>query len=101
LRLWRGVKIVKDQSKKQLGNASKKEDFDAELLGNEVEITLQGGGVLRGRVVSSSRYWLEIEFNGWPVYVNKPYVMIVKPLREMGRKNAGVTQHNAVQYSKA
>jgi len=46
------------------------EDLDSELLGREVEVALQSGGVLRGRVVTATRYWLKLELGGGCVYVS-------------------------------
>ena len=49
------------------------EDLDSELLGREVEVVLQSGGVLRGRVAVATKYWLKLELGGRCVYVNKSF----------------------------
>jgi hypothetical protein len=53
------------------GNRSEErpEDLDSELLGREVEVMLQSGGVLRGRVAVATKYWLKLELGGRCVYV--------------------------------
>uniref|UniRef100_A0A7J3XXC1 Uncharacterized protein n=1 Tax=Thermogladius calderae TaxID=1200300 RepID=A0A7J3XXC1_9CREN len=56
------------------------EDLDGELLGREVEVVLKNGGVLRGRVVSTSSYWVKVESSGIPLYVNKPFIVFVRAL---------------------
>jgi RNase P/RNase MRP subunit p29 len=63
------------------GNRSEErpEDLDSELLGREVEVVLQSGGVLRGRVAAATRYWLKLELGGRCVYVNKSFTVFVRP----------------------
>jgi hypothetical protein len=55
------------------------EDLDSEPLGREVEVVLQSGGVLRGRVAATTRYWLKLELGGRCVYVNKSFTVFVRP----------------------
>jgi sRNA-binding regulator protein Hfq len=57
----------------------KPEDLDRELLNKEIEVVLQNGGVLRGRVVATSSYWIKLEFSNKHVYVNKPYIVLIRP----------------------
>jgi sRNA-binding regulator protein Hfq len=54
------------------------EDLDCELLGKEVEVVLKNGGVLRGRVVSTSSYWVKIESSSAALYINKPFIIYVR-----------------------
>lgn len=56
------------------------EDLDWELLGREVEVVLRNGGVLRGRVVSTSSYWVKIESSSAALYINKPFIVYVRVL---------------------
>jgi len=56
------------------------EDLDWELLGKEVEVVLKNGGVLRGRVVSTSSYWVKIESSSVALYINKPFIVYVRVL---------------------
>jgi sRNA-binding regulator protein Hfq len=56
------------------------EDLDCELLGKEVEVVLKNGGVLRGRVVSTSSYWVKIESSSIALYINKPFIVYVRVL---------------------
>jgi len=70
---------VVQTSEKLRKRNSKNEDLDEELLGREVEAVLQNGGVLRGRVVATSSYWIKLEFGNKHVYVNKPYIVLIRP----------------------
>jgi hypothetical protein len=54
------------------------EDLDSELLGREVEVVLQSGGVLRGGVAAATSYWLKLELGGRCVYVNRPFTAFVR-----------------------
>ena len=56
------------------------EDLDCELLGKEIEVILKNGGVLRGRVVSTSSYWVKIESSSVALYINKPFIVYVRVL---------------------
>jgi sRNA-binding regulator protein Hfq len=71
---------VVQASEKLRKRNSKNEDLDEELLSREVEAVLQNGGVLRGRVVATSSYWIKLEFSNKHVYVNKPYIVLIRPL---------------------
>jgi len=70
---------VVQTSEKLRKRNSKNEDLDEELLGKEVEVALQNGGILKGRLVASSNYWVKIELSGKHVYVNKPHIVLIKP----------------------
>lgn len=56
------------------------QDLDSELLNKEVEVVLKSGGVLRGRVVSTSSYWLKLGFSNRYIYINKPHIVYIRPL---------------------
>jgi small nuclear ribonucleoprotein (snRNP)-like protein len=58
----------------------KPEDLDWELLNKEVELVLKSGEVLRGRVVSTSSYWLKIESSNATLHINKPSIVYVRVL---------------------
>jgi sRNA-binding regulator protein Hfq len=60
----------------------KPEDLDCELLGREVEVYLENGGVLRGRVVSASNYWVKVESGGVQLYINKRFIVFVRALEQ-------------------
>jgi hypothetical protein len=70
--------MIQASGKRRWGSG-KPEDLDEELLGKEVEVALQDGGILKGRLVTSSNYWVKIELSGKPVYVNKPHIVLIKP----------------------
>ena len=58
----------------------KPEDLDWELLNKEVEVVLKSGEVLRGRVVSTSIYWLKIDSSNETLHINKPFIVYVRVL---------------------
>jgi hypothetical protein len=60
-----------------------KEGFNPELMDKDVEIEQAKSSnvvVMRGRVVDVSKYWLKIIVNGEVVYLNKAFVISIKPL---------------------
>jgi hypothetical protein len=60
-----------------------KDGFDIELLGQDVEAEVVKGMsvvVIRGKVVDVSKYWLKLLVNGEVVYLNKAYILSIKPL---------------------
>jgi hypothetical protein len=60
-----------------------KEGFDPDLLGKEVEIEqLRGQNVVvvRGKVEDVSKYWLRLLVNGETLYLNKAFIISIKPL---------------------
>ena len=73
----------KSQAKPETRQASKRQrmrdGFDDEWVGKDVEVE-QVKGVIRGRVVDVSKYWLKIIVNGEVVYLNKAYIASIKPL---------------------
>jgi hypothetical protein len=60
-----------------------KEGFDPDLLGKDVEAEQVRGQnviIIRGKVVDVSKYWLKLLVNGEVVYINKAFVISIKPL---------------------
>lgn len=68
------------ESEKQKVKEKKLEDLDAEIIGRDVEVALQSLGVVRGRVVAASRYWIKLEFNNKAIYINKPFIICIRPV---------------------
>jgi hypothetical protein len=66
------------ENEKQRVKEKKLEDLDVELIGRDAEVALQSLGVLRGRVVATSRYWIKLEFNNKAIYINKPFIVYIK-----------------------
>jgi hypothetical protein len=59
-----------------------KEDFGNEWINKEVEGKIVEGAnvnVIRGRVVDVSKYWLKLFVNNQILYLNKAYVVSIKP----------------------
>jgi sRNA-binding regulator protein Hfq len=71
--------MIQASGKRRWGSG-KPEDLDEELLGKEVEVVLHNGGTLRGRLIASSSYWIKLEFGNKHVHVNKPYIVLIRPL---------------------
>jgi acetolactate synthase small subunit len=74
-----------------------RDGFDDEWLGKDVEVE-QVKGVIRGRVVDVSKYWLKLLVNGEVVYINKAYIASIKPAvikDTAGGGNAGAGQSRA------
>jgi len=60
-----------------------KEDFGNEWINKEVEGKIVEGAnvnVIRGRVIDVSKYWLKIAVDGQTLYLNKAYVVSIKPV---------------------
>jgi hypothetical protein len=60
-----------------------KEDFGNEWINKEVEGKIVEGAnvsIIRGRVVDVSKYWLKLFVNNQVVYLNKAYVLSIKPV---------------------
>jgi hypothetical protein len=60
-----------------------KDDFGGEWLNKDVEIECvkgQTAEVIRARVEDVSRYWIKISVNGQVLYLNKAYVISIKPV---------------------
>jgi hypothetical protein len=92
-----GKAQVKQQQQRQQpqGKVQVKEGFDPDLVDKDVEIEQIRGQnvvVIRGRVVDVSKYWLKLVVNGETVYLNKAFVISIKPLvvkNGAGGSNAG------------
>jgi hypothetical protein len=60
-----------------------KEGFDPDLADKDVEIEQVKGAnvvVIRGRVVDVSKYWYKLVVNGETLYLNKAYILSIKPV---------------------
>jgi len=72
-----------------------RDDFGHEWLNKVVEAEqVKGAGmvVIRGRVTDVSKYWLKIAVDGQTLYVNKAFILSIKPLEmkdSQGGPNAG------------
>jgi hypothetical protein len=72
-----------------------KEGFDLDLLGKDVELEQVKGQnvvVVRGKVEDVSKYWLRLLVNGETLYINKAFIISIKPLvikNAPGGSNAG------------
>jgi hypothetical protein len=59
-----------------------KDGFDPEWLDKDVEIECVKGHIveeIRGRIVDVSRYWLKLFVNNKILYLNKAYILSIKP----------------------
>jgi len=68
-----------------------RDGFDDEWLDKDVEVE-QVKGMIRGKVVGVSKYWLKIAVDGQTIYVNKAFILSIKPLEMkdgQGGPNAG------------
>jgi hypothetical protein len=71
-----------------------RDGFDDEWVGKDVEVE-QVKGVIRGKIIDVSRYWLKMVADGQTLYVNKAYVVSIKPAEMkdgQGGGNAGAGQ---------
>ena len=57
------------------------EDFSTEYLHKPVEVGLANNTKLVGSILDASKYWFKLLVNGETIYVNKAYVMYVKPIQ--------------------
>lgn len=57
------------------------EDFSVEYLHKNVEVGLANNAKLVGSILDASKYWFKVLVNGETIYVNKAYVMYVKPIQ--------------------
>jgi hypothetical protein len=60
-----------------------KEGFDPDILGKDVELEQMKGQnvvVIRGKVEDVSKYWLKLLVNGETLYLNKAFIISIKPL---------------------
>ena len=85
------------------GRQQPRDDFGHEWLNKVVEAEqVKGAGVvvIRGRVTDVSKYWLKIAVDGQTLYVNKAYVVSIKPVEMkdgQGGPNAGAGGQSARQ----
>jgi len=59
-----------------------RDDFSDEWVGKEVEGRVVEGAnvvVLRGRVIDVSKYWIKLFVNNQILYLNKAYILSIKP----------------------
>jgi hypothetical protein len=71
---------VKSQSSKRGEREARFEDLDQELLGKEIEVALQSYGTFYGKLVASSKFWIKLDMRGKAVYINKPFIVFIKPV---------------------
>jgi hypothetical protein len=65
----------------QRGGASKDlADFSNEYAGLKLSIKVEGLGEVEGRLLKASRYWFKLLTSSGVLYVNKAYVIAIKPL---------------------
>ena len=60
-----------------------RDDFGDEWLGKDVEIERVKGQVveeIRGKILDISRYWLKLFVNNQILYLNKAYILSIKPV---------------------
>jgi hypothetical protein len=55
-------------------------DFSNEYSGLKLSLKVEGLGDVEGRLLKASRYWFKLLTNDGVLYVNKAYVISVKPL---------------------
>jgi hypothetical protein len=71
------------QPNKQQPRPQAKEGFDPDLADKDVEIEQVRGAnvvVIRGRVLDVSKYWLKLLVNGETLYLNKAFIISIKPV---------------------
>ena len=73
-----------------------RDDFGEEWKDKDVEIEHVKGQVvstIKGKVVDVSKYWLKLFVNNQILYLNKAYVLFIKPVEiesgGLGGNNAG------------
>jgi hypothetical protein len=84
------------QSEKQRRERRARDDYGDEWLNKDVEIECVRGTnvtIFRARVVDVSKYWLKVIVNDQILYLNKAYVLSIKPAEieggALGGDNAG------------
>jgi len=55
-------------------------DFSDEYTGLKLSIKVEGLGEVEGRLLKASRYWLKVITTEGVLYINKAYVISIKPL---------------------
>jgi len=78
------VKPEAKPSQRQQGKQRRgtRDDFGDEWVGKEVEGRVVEGAnvvVLRGRVIDVSKYWIKLFVNNQILYLNKAYILSIKP----------------------
>jgi hypothetical protein len=74
------------------GRQQPRDDFGYEWLDKVVEAEqVKGAGVvvIRGRVTDVSKYWLKIVVDGQTLYVNKAFILSIKPLEMKDGQGGG------------
>jgi RNase P/RNase MRP subunit p29 len=69
------------------------DDFGHEWLGKDVEIERVKGQVveeIRGRILDISKYWLKLFVNNQVLYLNKAFILSIKPAEIGGGASGGV-----------
>ena len=74
-----GQRQPRPQQPRQRGRGP--EDFSTEYLHKAVEVGLANNTKLVGSILDASKYWFKVLVNGETIYVNKAYVMYVKPIQ--------------------
>ncbi len=65
------------------GRQQPRDDFGHEWLGKDVEIECVKGQVveeIRGKILDISKYWLKLFVNNQVVYLNKAFILSIKPV---------------------
>jgi len=55
-------------------------DFSDEYHGLRLSLKVEGLGEVEGRLLKASRYWFKLLTNDGVLYLNKAYVISIKPL---------------------
>jgi hypothetical protein len=55
-------------------------DFSNEYSGLRLSLKVEGLGEVEGRLLKASRYWFKLLTSNGVLYVNKAYVISIKPL---------------------
>jgi hypothetical protein len=74
------------------GRQQPRDDFGYEWLDKVVEAEqVKGTGVvvIKGRVTDVSKYWLKIVVDGQTLYVNKAFILSIKPLEMKDGQGGG------------
>jgi len=65
------------------GRQQPRDDFGHEWLGKDVEIERVKGQVaeeIRGKILDISKYWFKLFVNNQVVYLNKAFILSIKPV---------------------
>jgi hypothetical protein len=82
-----------DQGEKQRRERRARDDFGDEWRDRNVEIECIKGQVvdtIRGRVDDVSKYWLKLFVNNQVLYLNKAFILSIKPAEIGGGASGGV-----------